>query len=342
MTAPLIIRADASAAIGTGHIMRCLALAQACRRAGLRAIFAHAETTSSLERRLGQEDFESRRVDFVRGSAGDAACTVQLARDLGATWIVADGYCFDAGWQRQIRDAGLRLLVIDDYGQAAHYHANIVLNQNLSADAALYASRDADTRLLLGPRYALLRQEFLARGGVPRVMSGLARRVLVTLGGSDPDNVTSAVLRVLRAVSGLEVVVVIGGSNPHRATVESLVCECNSTATWVRAVVDATDMPALMEWADVAITAGGSTLWELAYLGLPALVLVLAENQAPATCALTGLGIVEFVAAPGQLSVMLPALLADTCRRGEISARARELVDGRGGERAVAALEVAA
>ena len=339
MTAPLIIRADASAAIGTGHVMRCLALAQAFRRTGGRAIFAQAETTPALEQRLRREQCEIVPLETVRGSAADADRTVKLAREYGAKWVVADGYCFDADWQRQIRDAGLRLLVIDDYGQATHYHADVVLNQNLSAEASLYSSCDPDTRLLLGPRYALLRQEFLAADRPVRDFARPARRVLVTLGGSDPDCITAQVITALKTVPGIEAVVVIGGSNPHFQALQAMLADDSP----IRLVVDVANMPDLMAWADVAVTAAGSTSWELAAMGLPALQLILAENQKAIAEALHREGVTvnmgDFHEVKAEtIAAHLGALLDDAPRRGAMSARGIRLVDGHGASRVAAAV----
>jgi UDP-2,4-diacetamido-2,4,6-trideoxy-beta-L-altropyranose hydrolase len=340
MKRALLIRADASAAIGTGHVMRCLALAQAWCRGDANAFFAQAESTPALEKRLRVEGFDLVRVRGERGSAEDATETVALARARGATWIVADGYCFGSAWQKQIRAAGLRLLVIDDYGQAEHYHADLVLNQNLSANESLYTRRDADTRLLLGPRYALLRREFLDASISGRETSDSARKVLVTLGGSDPDQVTAKVIAALQEITGLEAIILVGGSNPHLESLRTLIGSANPA---LQLVVDATNMPELMRWADVAITAAGSTSWELATTGLPALQLVIADNQAPIAAALHRAAVTVSLGnhraiTPTEITVALRDLLADRPRRGEMSARGRRLVDGQGANRVTAAL----
>ncbi len=157
---PLLIRADASPRRGTGHVMRGLALGQAWQKTGL-VLFAVSQCTPALEERLRGEGFEVRRSAVEPGSQADAQVTAALALQLGAAWVVVDGYQFGADYQRVIKSAGLRLLFLDDYGHADHYHANLVLNQNLGADAGLYARREPYTRLLLGVRYALLRREFL-------------------------------------------------------------------------------------------------------------------------------------------------------------------------------------
>src|SRR5437667_346563 len=112
----VIFRVDASPVIGTGHVMRCLALAQACRRSGGSAIFGSAEITPALDTRLTGEGFQSVRLSTAPGSVEDATNTVAVALEHNASWVVADSYNFGTDYQHAIKAAGLRLLLLDDYG----------------------------------------------------------------------------------------------------------------------------------------------------------------------------------------------------------------------------------
>ena len=212
----LVVRADANARIGAGHVMRCLALAQAWQDDGGRAIFLMAPNAPSLEKRLKSEATEVIRVAIQPGSADDATQTAHLARQMGALWVVVDGYHFDADYQRIIKDAGLRLLFVDDHGHSARYYADIVLNQNLHAHRGLYANREPYTRLLLGTRYVLLRREFLNWRGWKRRIAEVAHNVLVTMGGSDPYNVTLKVIQALQRLklSDIEIKVALESNKP--------------------------------------------------------------------------------------------------------------------------------
>src|SRR5258705_10354940 len=149
----LLVRCDASVAIGTGHAMRCLALAQAWQNAGGHAVFIMVETTSAVEGRLQREGIGVARVCAAVGSEEDAQATIALARANQASWIVMDGYCFDARYQAELKEAKLKVLLVDDNGHQAHYSADIVLNQNVYAREDLYQSRESYTKLLLGPRF---------------------------------------------------------------------------------------------------------------------------------------------------------------------------------------------
>jgi UDP-2,4-diacetamido-2,4,6-trideoxy-beta-L-altropyranose hydrolase len=335
-----VFRADASAKIGTGHVMRCLALSQQWQHNGGRIVFAHAEITPTLAHQLSANGAEVVTLSAAPGSPEDADQTAAHARQCGANWIVADGYVFGTIWQKQIKDAGFRLLVIDDYGHAEHYHADIILNQNASAQEQLYTRRDSTTRLLLGTRYTLLRREFFAWRDWRREISDRATKILVTVGGSDPDNVTGTVIEALAQLSGIETVVVVGGSNPNLEILQKLIGPQNPS---VRLAVNAANMPELMAWADVAISAAGSTAWELAYMGLPSVLIVTADNQANAAAALHREGICLNLVSDHTLTArgitdVVRSLLADSKLRQHMSQKARQLVDGEGAARVITRL----
>jgi len=315
--------------------MRCLALVQAWHRRGGRAYFAQAETTSPLEERLTREGVSLSRLAVHPGTIADAERTIDLARTHGAAWVVIDGYQFGADYQRILKQAGLRVLLLDDYGHADSYCADLVLNQNLCADPSLYRERAPGTRLLLGAAYALLRGEFQAWQHWEREVPPVAAKVIVTLGGSDPENVTEKVVEALFRLSGLESLIVIGGSNPHLTSLQAAV---TGRSAAVQLVTDAPDVPKLMAWADIAVAAGGSTSWELAFMGLPSLVLVLADNQMSIAAAThrerlsINLGDHAKVDAE-RMAEAIGSLASDFERRREMSRRGRQIMDGLGADR---------
>jgi UDP-2,4-diacetamido-2,4,6-trideoxy-beta-L-altropyranose hydrolase len=317
----ILVRADGDAKIGTGHVMRCLALAQAWSKGGGDACFASAQITPSLEQRLLE----------------DAAQTIDLARELGAAWVVADGYRFGSKYQKQIKAAGFRLLLLDDYGHAEHYYADYVLNQNLSVDRKIYANREPSTRLLLGGRHALLRREFAAWRGWNRQIPAIGRKILLTLGGSDRNNMTGDILDALTSlrIDDLEIVAVVGGSSPHAKKLQAI---ASNHPKSVRLVVDAFNISELMAWADIAIAAGGTTTWELAFMGLPALLFVLAKNQRLVAEQLHAARLARnlgsrYQSSPKQLLREVEMLLNSRATRAEMSRIGRTLVDGSGSER---------
>ncbi|MEA5616583.1 UDP-2,4-diacetamido-2,4,6-trideoxy-beta-L-altropyranose hydrolase [Cronbergia sp. UHCC 0137] len=335
----LLIRANASSEIGIGHLMRCLALAQTCKENQWQVIFCINKKASILASRLISESIQVYYLKSLPGSNKDAQETSNLAKDFDCQWVVVDGYQFDAEYQGIIKVSGLKLLFIDDYGHAEHYYADIVLNQNISADDGLYTNRESYTQLLLGTRYTLLRQEFWQCQGWKRINPLVASKILVTMGGADPDNVTLKVIQALELVKvdGLEVIVVVGASNSHD---EQLQVTAKESKLTIRIEKNVQNMPELMAWADVAITAGGSTCWELAFMGLPSLILVLAENQRAIAQQLHKLEIFITLGNYQDVSVIDIAsttnqLLLNINIRSQMSRLSQKLIDGQGNQRVV-------
>ena len=340
--AVLLVRADANAEIGAGHAMRCLALAEAWLLAGGRVEFVSAFAAPAIERRARERGIAFHRLSTEPGSGNDAQQSIELARSLSPAAVVLDGYVFGYPYQLALKRAGLKVLCIDDYGHAGDYCADIVLNQNLWATDRMYERREAHTSLLLGARYILLRREFLDAGAPDREIRGLARRILVTLGGGDAHNVATKIVEALAhlEMNGIETIVVAGPTNPHVALLRGAI---DRSGLPIELLEETESMSKLMAWADLAVSAAGSTCWELAVMGLPALVVVTAENQEPCAVSLERMGIVRSLGRYQNLDVervsdAIRALLQSPEERTSMSSHGRELVDGRGAERVVAAL----
>jgi len=333
----LLIRVDAGKDIGYGHAMRCLALAQAWQDEKGNVTFVIAKETPSFTHRLHKEKIETIRLTAEPGSKEDAAKTIEIAKEKNALWVAVDGYHFDAAYQQNIKDAGLRLLFIDDYGHAKYYAADIVLNQNIHAAEEFYSNRAPYTKLLLGTNYVLLRREFLRWQGYKRDIPDVARKVLITMGGSDPQNVTLKVLQALNEVEieGLEAVAVVGGSNPHYETLEKF---AHTSRLPIRLEKDAQNMPELMAWADAAISAGGTTTYELAFMGVPFVGLGRKKQETILLKKSTKFGLCinlgNYLNATSTLIIeTINNLLRDKKHRWELSMRCKEFIDGFGSRR---------
>lgn len=342
----LLIRADATAIMGTGHAMRCLALGQAWQDTGGRCVFVMADATPAVRQRVETEGCEVVVVRSEAGSADDAEQFVRVAQERNATRVVVDGYQFDDHYQRTLKSAGLRILFIDDYGHAGHYSADLVLNQNVSADQSLYANREPYTRLLLGPRYALLRREFNSWRDHKREIPSTGRKVLITLGGSDPEGLTHRAMEAVAAVKvdGLEAMAVVGGSNPHFEQLAHTALDlAKDRGMKIALHRDVANMAELMAWADVAISAAGTTCWELCLLALPALIIDVTENQSGVARELHRLHCAVHLGSAREISAdRLSRELEKTLRskelRQNLATRSRELMDGNGTRRVVTAL----
>ncbi len=325
-----LIRTDASVDIGTGHAMRCLALAQEMYIAGHSIAFAMTPG-SSMEGRIRSAEIDIVHIDSKPGSEEDAKETLQEAKKRDTDWIVVDGYQFNGNYQDKLNKES-KMLFIDDYGHCDHYNADVVLNQNIYADQNIYRNRNKKTSLLLGVQYALLRQEFLS-GSANRNIPEIASNILVTLGGGDPENVTGKVIEALRTLKDIKVKIVVGGDNPNLENINS---SCKELS--MEMIVNTHDMKKLMEWADVAISAGGSTCYEFACMGLPALSIVLADNQKPLAEGLDQAGVLQNLGwhtdvSPENIYEAIQTLIINKRKRGGLSKKGMSLIDGYGSAR---------
>ncbi len=338
----LLIRADANARIGTGHLMRCLALAQGWKARGGRATFITACESEGLRQRLSDEGSQVITLERSYPDPADWEVTSEVLATHSDAWVVLDGYHFDPKYQRKIVDAGHQLLVIDDVAHLNHYYADVVLNQNINARQLRYTC-EPNTCLLLGTRYVLLRSEFLSQQRWQRKIPKVARRVLVTLGGVDPANVALKAIKALQLVETkkLEAVVVTGMNDMHYGKLLSIT---KDSLFPIRLESNVKNMPELMAWADVALSAGGSTTWELAFMGLPSVLLVLADNQRPVAASLHAAGVATNLGWHVDLTAesiadAVTQLMKGTTQREEMAQRGRRLVDGEGAARVLKRIE---
>jgi UDP-2,4-diacetamido-2,4,6-trideoxy-beta-L-altropyranose hydrolase len=302
-----------------------------------------AGESDTVTTRLERQNFHVERLAARAGSPGDAQDTVDVVRRHGADWIVLDGYRFGKDYHRRLKDAGLHVLTIRDDADRSTIHADMVLNHNAYADAQDYPHCAPNTRLLLGSRYALLRPEFKPWQAWQRPIPSIGSKVLVSLGGADAENFSCTVIDALAKASipGLTALVVVGANNPHRTV---LAAAAQRTGIPIELRYDVYDMPSLMAWADLGIGTGGTTTWERAFMGLPSLAIVLADNQQKIvdTCAASGLAVglgrhTELNAE--RITSELETLSRSPELRCALSRRGREAVDGYGAERVCAALQ---
>ncbi|MFA5181795.1 MAG: UDP-2,4-diacetamido-2,4,6-trideoxy-beta-L-altropyranose hydrolase [Syntrophales bacterium] len=338
----LSIRADADSQIGTGHIMRCIALAQGWQDQGGKVTFLSHCESGALRERISKEGFKFVKVETPHPNPDDLVQTIaylKLKRPsprvpyASTDWFVLDGYHFSPEYQRAVRDAGIRLLVIDDMNHLPYYHADFLLNQNIYAPELEYRC-DEDTALLLGTHYVLLRREFLGYRNFKRQIPARAKNILVTLGGGDSDNVTLKVIKSLKPLdkTDFSVKIVIGPANPHQ---ESLRKALSATFFNSELLINPINMPELMAWAELAISAGGSTCWELAFMGLPCLLFILSNNQEPIVSSLNNGNAAQNLGWYcrydfSKLSDLMFSLISDIEVRKAMSDNSKVLIDGRG------------
>ncbi|WP_245593571.1 UDP-2,4-diacetamido-2,4,6-trideoxy-beta-L-altropyranose hydrolase [Azospirillum halopraeferens] len=339
------MRADASPAMGTGHVMRCLALAEALQDRGVRVVFAMAAGSPAMDARVAGAGFTVHRTPSPAGGPADLAATRGLLDAEGARALVLDGYHFDTDFRTGLRTPGRPVLVFDDLADRPAFHADLVVNPALQADRELYARIAPGARLLLGPAYAALRREIRTAAAAPRPDPVERRAVLVTFGGADPPGLTAPCLAALaeRLPVSCRLLAVVGGANPRAAEVRAVAARLGDRA---EVHVDTPSMGALMAQAGLAVSAGGGTTGELAALGVPMLLVVIADNQAPAAARAAAAGLAAVVDArsdaPGAAVAAITAqarhLWDDPQRRGAMAARAAAAVDAQGAPRIADAL----
>lgn len=333
----LLIRADATPAIGVGHVMRCLALAQAWIDRGGKAAMVCSALPDAIAQRLDQENVSLLRIQAQAGSAEDAVQTAAIAQDWRTDWLLTDGYAFTSSYHKVLRGHRWRLAVMDDKGHLDSYVADLVLNQNLHADAVRYEGRCLpETRLLLGPSYALLRREFRLWDGAARVFPPQAEKMLVLLGGSDPGDATTLALESLSGL-GLDLTVVVGPANPRLDRIR------DRFGARARILANVRDLTPLIREADIALSSAGSAVWEMARFATPMILgaivdveeLLAARLERAEGCLYLG----PFQGMSGQALADAAIRLANAPNlRHHLGTNAQALIDGQGADRVTAAM----
>ena len=315
-------RVDASMQIGSGHVMRCLTLAEALRANGAQCYFisrAHPGNLLELIRKSGfavsplpvklplppakTKDAHVHPQELATVPwlcydwQTDAEETIKAAEQLFSErvdWIVVDHYQLDAAWERKLRPYTDKLMVIDDLANRPH-DCDLLLDQNYYQNfVQRYKGLVPEKCLnLLGPKYILLRPEFTDARQKLRARDGMVRRLLVFFGGSDPTNQTQKVLEALKRLtrSDIGVDVVVGSTNPHQSSIKNLCEELHNVSFHCQV----SNMAELILNADLGIGAGGSAMWERCYLGLPTITAVFAKNQERTTEDVGFIGAIEYL-----------------------------------------------
>lgn len=333
----LAIRADATGAIGAGHLVRMTALAQAWAAGGRPVVFLSRIESDDLAQGLRVQGFQ---LADLAAMPQEQEVDALLAATEPGDWIALDGYGFNIGMQRPLRQAGRKLLVVDDINDRGELHADILLNQNLDAKALRYQT-NAGAMRLLGTEFALLRQAFLAAALHRREHPARATNILVMFGGFDTGNMSARVLEALTLLDASDIQArIVACGSPKRCA--ALRDQARRAKYPVRILDFVEDMPELMGWADIAISSAGSTCWEMCCLGLPALITAVAPNQALIARGLHAAGAaIAFTPDLGldKFSQSIRFLMDSQGQRQALAEAARLLVDGQGPYRVARAME---
>lgn len=308
-----VFRVDASVNIGTGHVMRCLALASQLREKGVISHFICRAHQGHMAEKIKNEVHEVKLLPVdqgiltgVEGQSDyaawlgaewlkDAEDTAKIAGELSPAWVVVDHYAIDARWESKVKAAlGSRIMAIDGLADRKH-DCDLLLDQSCSPDGVLrWEGLVPDScEIFAGPQYVLLRPEFLLARRNLRERDGKIRRIFIAFGGMDTPNATLATMEAIAEINrpDIAVDVVVGAANPHCAQLQAKCQELGNASIHVQA----SNMAELMMKADLAISAGGTTLLEQCYLGLPSIVVSIADNQVASSRALQNLGAIFYI-----------------------------------------------
>jgi UDP-2,4-diacetamido-2,4,6-trideoxy-beta-L-altropyranose hydrolase len=355
----IAFRVDASATIGTGHVMRCLTLADALKRQGASCTFIARHLPDYLQELIESKAHENIRIGehcqaepcdelshahFLGTSQSqDAAQAQTVLAALQPNWLILDHYGIDQRWETLMRPHAKKILVIDDLADRDH-NCDLLVDQNLYADMSerYYQRIPTSTKTLLGVQYVMLRSEFSEARKDVRVRKGNLRRLFIFFGGMDSTNFTLPVLNSLAKLKllGIDVDVVIGAEHPTRDAIQNI---CREQAYTCH--IQTKDMAKLLLEADAAIGAGGSTTWERCCLGLPSLAFIVAPNQRALTVHANQLGLLKAAQADICDSVALSKEIEDfmneDTERQLMSDACLKAIDAKGTQRIIDQMNLA-
>lgn len=342
----IVIRTDASSKIGSGHVMRCLSLSNALSKNGNDIRFICKEHTSNLINKIinigykverlpvsksKDSDVKSKHYEWLGGTQeDDAQKTINVIKSLAIDWMIVDHYALDERWHERVRHYVKQILVIDDLCDRK-FNCDVLLNQNLGATKNNYHDLvPKSCKLLLGPKYALLRPEFAEwrdKSLERRKYLTKPKNILVAMGGVDAQNITTDIINKLAETSSLEgavVNVVLGSQSQHIYTVKKA---AKLSSHKVNIHLDTNRMAELMSQSDFAIGASGSSAWERCVLGVPSISYVVADNQINIANKLQKIGALVVIKSTDQLPAAIKVL--ESALR-IFSQKSSEVLDGMG------------
>ncbi|MBB1485615.1 UDP-2,4-diacetamido-2,4,6-trideoxy-beta-L-altropyranose hydrolase [Oceanospirillum sediminis] len=350
----IVFRADASLNIGSGHIMRCLTLADALSKQGHQCHFLCRPHSGHLGDLIIQRGYDLHFLTNEQTTLeppalaplpdhahwlgtswqADAQETLTYLSQHPADWLILDHYALDYRWQNACLSGYNKLMVIDDLADREHL-CDLLLDQTYGRSSQEYYHLvPRHCQFFTGSEYALLRPEFhqwrtfsLKQRHQPEL-----RNILINLGGVDKDNITGRILKALHASSlpnSCSLTVVMGPTAPHIDAVKSISTTIKHPCHILQGV---NNMAELMAHADFAIGAAGSTSWERCCLGLPTLMIILANNQETIGAQLQAAGAAKTLAISNKLEQQIAHCFSQLTPENlsRISQAARTISDGQG------------
>lgn len=347
----VIIRVDASLKIGIGHLMRCLALAQALKKRGFIAEFVCKKLDLTSDNILSNHDFLLELLEDDIDEEKDADLTCEIAGKHGARCVIVDHYGLQERFRTFLKNKGFHLLIVDDIANQSQITGDIILNQNFGAQSleSVYKKIAPGAKaLLLGKKYVMFRESIIKRGESARFQRSrkidllLQKKrnpnILMTFGGTDALGLSPRIVQVFKDIPSdlYQQIYVVLGANASSSVL-------SATKAAIRDFAPANlfinpDMAGIMEDADIAVTAGGSTIYELAFMGVAPVILKVAENQDLVCRSFAQTKSAKVLFSPIKKDDVKNALLEILQNRDLISGYSQinmDLIDGKGVERVV-------
>lgn len=335
----LLIRVNSTYESGMGHFMRCLALAQKWQKTKGEVYFL-INDNDNIKKRILNENMKFIVTSNDSGDRDDQLFLLSNVDNYDISWVIVDGYVFKEDYFDFLRLNNLNFLIFDDDGSLSHYNSNLVLNQNLHGDEKWYLNKkESYTNLLIGCDYVLLRNEFLEYIGSKKTIKNQAKNILITLGGSDVNNYSLDIVDALNGcmANDLEVIVLIGANNIHEDEIQKFI---DSIDLNVKILRNISNMSEIMKWADLTFSSGGTSVWELAFMGVPTIVGSTSHVEEVLLTGLNDKGLFKTIGDlnnlnKNELTAIFDELISNKDVREKMSFKAQRFIEGRGSERVI-------
>lgn len=336
----IVFRLDATPEIGMGHLMRCFALSEELTNRKHKCHFLSNVHSDKVCEKIDKSEVIIEKISTSPKSNQDLDYLINFSKINDIDWVVTDHYDINSEYIKKIKANGFKVLSIDDISQI-YYACDLVVNQNIGSDR-LEFDADDNTKLLLGPKYVMLRDELLR--GKEKVVRENVERILVTLGGIDYDNLTLKVLELLTEFieKNIEIIVVFGPLNKIDGDFESKIIKLDKHN--IRVVFSPENIADIYKESDIAISAGGSSCYELAYFGIPNLIITVSNNQLNIAKEFDKEKIGIYLGDGNKFETKkwkkkISELIDNYDLRKKMSQNGKELIDGKGKEKIVDYLE---
>lgn len=334
----IVFRLDATKKIGIGHMMRCMALAEELIRRKEKCYFFSMITSNELINQLKKRKIIVEKINEINTFKEEMKNLLIFCKKKKIDWVVTDHYKINSEYTKAIKNGEFKLLSIDDIAQT-FYYSDIVVNQNINANN-LEIEGTEHTKFLLGTKYAMIRDELLKRE--MKKYNDPVRKILITLGGTDKDNLTLKIIKNIEEINGeAELIVISGPYNPHYNELKKF---ADNASKKIDIISSPQSMLDIYLESDIAISAGGTSCYELAYFGIPNIIIAIADNQLNIAKEFDKKNVSIYLGrkedfSSNKIKENVLKLVNDNLLRKKMAENGRSLVDGKGKKRIVDVIE---